>query len=322
MTKLELFAKGIIKREAYFAPGENPKYPNGTLAWRNNNPGNIIFGDLAKKYGSTTFYHHPVTGHDFAIFPTHEQGFNAMVELLKNACSGKSSIYKPEWTLIQFFTKYSPIRDKNGKVIPNVGYATEVANVIGVPPTTQIKDLINNNEITMSKYHLFGHMDKNFVRKGDKVIKNVTPIGTIGDGNGQYYAHLHFSISEGLTPDQLRAYISGWPKEKVQQYYRDPRVIDFEKMFGKKVDVGNFGYDWLSWVGYGYHPGVDVNGLEGGNTDFGMPFKSSCNGTVIYEWRGWTKNGGWGNLVICAEDENQVPIKEPECTYCCPKHCK
>ena len=154
----------------------------------------------------------------------------------------------------------------------------------------------------MAKLHLFGHMDKNFVKVGNKVIKYVTPVGTLGDCNGQYYAHLHFSISEGLTPAELKAYVSGWPSKKVRTYYRDPKGVDFEKMFGRKMDVGNFGYDWLQWIDYGWHPGVDVNGLGGGNTDFGMPFKSSVTGTVIYEWRGWTKNHGFGNLIIISEE--------------------
>ena len=52
---------------------------------------------------------------------------------------------------------------------------------------------------------------------------------------------------------------------------------------------------------YGYHPGVDVNGLGGGNSDFGMPFKSSCDGVVIFEERTWFKNGGWGNLIMIEE---------------------
>lgn len=153
----------------------------------------------------------------------------------------------------------------------------------------------------MARLHLFAHCDRNLVRKGDKVIKYVTPIGTVGDGNGQYFAHLHFSISEKLTPQQLKAYIAGWSKYKVQHYYRDPRNVNFEKMFGKKMDVGHFGYNWLQWVGYGWHPGVDVNGLGGGNTDFGMPFKSSCTGIVVFEERTWFKNHGWGNLIICEE---------------------
>lgn len=153
----------------------------------------------------------------------------------------------------------------------------------------------------MKKYHLFAHMDKNLVRKGDRVVKYVTPVGTVGTGNGQYYAHLHFSISKDLTPKELKAYISGWDKKKVMQHYLDPRKISFDKMFGKKVDVGNFGYDFLQWIGYGYHPGVDVNGLGGGNTDFGMPFRSSCDGVVIFEERTWFKNGGWGNIIIIEE---------------------
>ena len=151
------------------------------------------------------------------------------------------------------------------------------------------------------KIHLYAHMSQNFVRKGDKVIQYVTPIGSVGTGNGQYPAHLHFSISEGLTTAQLKAYISGWNKEKVAKYYLDPRKVDFAKMFGKKMDVGNFGYDYLQWIGYGWHPGVDVNGLGGGNTDKGDVFKSSCNGVVVLEERTWFKNGGWGNILCIAE---------------------
>lgn len=170
----------------------------------------------------------------------------------------------------------------------------------------------------MARIHLFGHMDKNLVKKGDRVVKNVTPIGTVGTGNGQWYAHLHFSISEGLTPAQLKAY-NVKDKAFVQKHYIDPRKVDFDKMFGRKMDVGNFGYDWLQWIGYGYHPGVDVNGLGGGNTDFGYPFKASCDGVVIWEERTWFKNGGWGNLIMV--EEKEAPAPEPECNKKCPKHC-
>lgn len=155
----------------------------------------------------------------------------------------------------------------------------------------------------MKKIHLFAHMDKNFVRKGQKVAAYTTPLGTIGTGNGQYPAHLHYSVSEGLTTTQLYNYISGWSQAKVEFYYKNPKkLVDFEKMFGRKMDVGNFGYDFLQWVGYGYHPGVDINGLGGGNTDFGVAFKSPINGTVVYEKRTWFKNGGWGNLIMIQED--------------------
>lgn len=165
--------------------------------------------------------------------------------------------------------------------------------------------------------HLFAHCDKNLVKKGDRVKKYETLIGTVGDGNGQYWAHLHFSISDGLSVEDLVKYVGGWSKEKVERYYKNPKNIDFKKMFGFGVDVGNMGYDFLQKVpGVGFHPGVDVNGYSGGNSDIGYKFKSSCDGVVVYEVRTWFKNGGWGNIVICREDET------PVCNHKCPKCCK
>lgn len=171
----------------------------------------------------------------------------------------------------------------------------------------------------MKRIHLYGHMDKNFVKKGDKVIAYTTVLGTVGTGNGQYPAHLHHSVSHGLEPKELKAYKVG-DKSFVEAHYFDPRTIgvDYERMFGKKMDVGNFGYDWLQWVGYGFHPGLDINGLGGGNTDLGVAFKAECDGVVVWEERTWFKNGGWGNLIMVEED---VP-DEPVCTHCavhCPK---
>lgn len=295
MNKIDKWAEAVAKHEGF--------YIKGSVAARNKNPGNIVFGPLAKSFGSTTYWTHPKTKHDFAIFPTSEQGWAALKRLLENAATGKSKVYSPEMTILEYASKYAPVRDEKGKLIPNHNYANSIAKQLNLPITTKIKELVTENHQPMpKKIHLFAHMDRNFVRKGDKVIQYVTPIGTIGTGNGQYFAHLHFSISEGLTPAQLKAYIGGWSKEKVETFYRDPRKVDFTKMFGTKVDVGNFGYDWLQWIGYGYHPGVDVNGLGGGNSDIGMAFKSSCNGVVIDEWRGWTKNGGWGNWILIQED--------------------
>lgn len=170
------------------------------------------------------------------------------------------------------------------------------------------------------KYHLFGHMDKNLVKLGDKVEQYKTPIGTIGKGNGNnFYAHLHFSISEGLTTDELYRYVIGWGKEKTAKYYIDPSYIDFDKMFGRKMDVGNRGYGYLQPIDKknSFHPGVDVNGLGGGDTDFGYEFTSSCNGKVIYEVRTDGLNGGWGNLIIVAEDDTVTEdVKECECEKC------
>lgn len=163
--------------------------------------------------------------------------------------------------------------------------------------------------------HLFAHMDKNYVTKGERVSPR-TVLGTIGTGNGQYYAHLHYSKSSGLSINELIGYIRGWSKSKVQKYYLNPLSTDFKKMFGREMDVGNLGYGYLQRINeyYGYHPGVDINGLGGGNSDFGYNFKSPVHGVVVFEKRTWGKNGGWGNVIIIKEDL-------PRCNHSCPLCC-
>lgn len=51
----------------------------GTVAWRNNNPGNIKYGRNAKAAGA-------IGKHDkgFAIFPSYEAGFQGMTNVLQN----------------------------------------------------------------------------------------------------------------------------------------------------------------------------------------------------------------------------------------------
>lgn len=136
MKKIEIVAKAIQRHEGFYTPEQYP--PKGSLAFRNNNPGNLVFGDLAKAFGAKSYYEHPTTKHKFAIFPSYEQGFQALCRLIENACSGKSSIYSPEMTILQFFTKYAPIRE-NGVVVPNKPYASSVAKDLGQSVNDQIK---------------------------------------------------------------------------------------------------------------------------------------------------------------------------------------
>ena len=132
------------------------------------------------------------------------------------------------------------------------------------------------------KLHLFAHNNRNLVKVGDKVEQYKTPIGTFGTAGGAYYAHLHFSISKDLTPSQIKGYVNGWTKDQVKQSYIEPKDINFNKMMpNMPINVGVNGYDWLDNYGKGYHPGVDVNGDGGGNTDFDWEFRASCNGKVI-----------------------------------------
>lgn len=279
MTKIEKFCEAIKSHEGWFI---------GSRAWRNNNPGNFRCSKLLTDLGATE------CRDNFSYFPNYETGWKALVQFVTYACNNELKSYKDK-TIYGFFETYAPSGDNN---TPR-RYAEIVAKAVGVDPNIKMKDLLETAKPT-PRLHLYGHMDRNYVKVGNTVVKHVTPIGSVGTGNGQWYAHLHFSISEGLTPAQLKAY-QVKDLAFVKKYYRDPRKIDFANMFGRKMDVGNFGYDYLQWIGYGYHPGVDVNGLGGGNSDFGYVFKSSCDGVVVFEERTWFKNGGWGNIIIVEE---------------------
>jgi hypothetical protein len=148
---------------------------------------------------------------------------------------------------------------------------------------------------------LFAHNSANLVKKGDKVKKG-DYIGEIGTANGKWIAHLHLSASEGLSVAEIKSYIVGWSKTKVQKYYRNPKdLFSGKDLFDVPIDEGNAGYDWLQWIGNGYHSGVDYNGLGGGNTDYGYKIKTPFDGEII-ESTDW--KGGWGKCVVLQVNTN------------------
>lgn len=126
---LGAFCLAIQSREGYFKPGENPAYPHGTPSYRNNNPGNIKQGPFAKGCGSIG-----LDASGFAVFPSYATGFTALETLVRNAASGKSDLYQPTWTILQFFQTYAPAADKNDPI----SYAKEVAKKLGVDYQTFI----------------------------------------------------------------------------------------------------------------------------------------------------------------------------------------
>lgn len=132
LSKLDAWALAIQKHEGYFAPGQNSKYPKGTLSWQNKNPGNIRYAGL---FASLAIGKHPL---NFCIFETYEKGLDALKLLLKRAGTGQSSVYDPEGDLYAFYERYAPSTDRNNPK----AYAEAVAKSIGVPPTTKIKDLV------------------------------------------------------------------------------------------------------------------------------------------------------------------------------------
>ncbi len=108
--------------------GHHVLYSQGDRTWRNNNPGNLVYRGQPRS----------IPNGRFAKFFTYIDGYNALKNLLINACTGKSNVYKPTMTLLQFYQIYSPSNDGNSPI----DYATHVANDLGVSVDTIIKNLL------------------------------------------------------------------------------------------------------------------------------------------------------------------------------------
>jgi hypothetical protein len=98
----------------------------GNLNFRNNNPGNLEYGDLAKKYGAVG------TDGRFAVFPDYETGRKAQEALLFS-----SGVYEGK-TIGSAIAKYAPLGD--GSNDP-VAYANNVAAALGIPVDTPLSAL-------------------------------------------------------------------------------------------------------------------------------------------------------------------------------------
>jgi hypothetical protein len=105
---------------------------DGTRAWRNNNPGNIEFGDFAKSKGAV--------GSDgrFAVFPTYEAGRAA-----KSALLFESSSYR-SLSLAAAISRYAPSNENDTDA-----YIREVAAAVGVEPFTPMSSLSKGQRTAM-----------------------------------------------------------------------------------------------------------------------------------------------------------------------------
>lgn len=96
----------------------------GARNWRNNNPGNIEYGEFAKANGAIG------TDGRFAIFPTYDAGRKAKEKLL---FEGKG--YKG-MTIEQAITRYAPPSENN-----TAAYISSVSKAVGVPANTPLSSL-------------------------------------------------------------------------------------------------------------------------------------------------------------------------------------
>ncbi len=139
MSRIYEIADAIRSHEGYFKPFERPWLPFGSKSYRNNNPGNIKLNSYSQKFKGRL-------GEQFGFiwFDSYQHGWEALIEYLTDAASGKRlSVYNPEMTMLQFFTIYSFIgwEDEKNRVRKlNYNYATDVAKKVGLSINTKIKE--------------------------------------------------------------------------------------------------------------------------------------------------------------------------------------
>lgn len=119
------FGAGYI--DLALADGSKIRRQGGTIAWRQNNPGNIKHGDFASNHGSVGS-----GGGGHAVFSTYEKGKEAKRALLFTAVRDYNTK-----TIAAAIAKYAPTSDGNNPT----KYANFIAKRVGVPINTVLKTL-------------------------------------------------------------------------------------------------------------------------------------------------------------------------------------
>ena len=128
-------ASTIQQVEGYSGP--STQYPNGTLAYQNNNPGNLVYNSSSTgqiSNGATP----GING--FASFPSYQAGYNALLSQIQTYAN-------QGLTIDQMMAKYAPATDANGNPTGNnpTAYAQQIATTLGVSTDTTVADAIGAN---------------------------------------------------------------------------------------------------------------------------------------------------------------------------------
>jgi hypothetical protein len=104
----------------------------GTRAWRNNNPGNIEYGDFATSRGAIG------TDGRFAVFPSYEAGRAAKESLLFESPSYQNR------TIASAINRYAPPVENDTQ-----NYIGQITSALGVSPDTRLSELSPQQRIAM-----------------------------------------------------------------------------------------------------------------------------------------------------------------------------
>lgn len=168
--KIEEVAKAIKIKEGWYPISNN--HPDGSVSFRCKNPGNILYGDLAKSLGATDKYTSSL-GLTYAVFPTEEAGFYALKVFLMFGFSGQLRSYKKEMTLKEFFKVYSGGGETYGKF---------VADKIGIPENTMVGNIFDDQwkPETVDGFPLEYYWQRSPRYKGLKLGNSQTSMQTYG----------------------------------------------------------------------------------------------------------------------------------------------
>lgn len=127
MPSFEPYAVQAIehRRDVLYVMNNNDtiRRAGGTRAWRNMNPGNLVYGEFARNNGAIG------KGGKFAVFPDEETGRKALAELLKSDkyCN---------LTIDRAIIKYAPPKENNVAL-----YKQRLKKLTGLPLNLRLRDL-------------------------------------------------------------------------------------------------------------------------------------------------------------------------------------
>ncbi len=138
ITEIISFKAGYLKVKCVGGVVQERK--GGTISWRNNNPGNLKYGDFAKTCGAVGVGH---GGH--AVFPDYDTGLKAQKILLFTNQRGYNVM-----SILNALKKYAPVSDPAFKNEP-AKYAAFVAKKLGVKDDTMLYSLTQDQQVAMIK---------------------------------------------------------------------------------------------------------------------------------------------------------------------------
>ena len=187
---IDTLAATVQKVEGYYPPG-TPGYPNGSVAWQNNNPGNLRFAGQAGASQGVNNY---------AKFPTYAAGYQALLNQIQyQATPGYRSpatgqIYPQGQNLSEFINTYAPAADSNN---PSAYLATLV-QATGYPADTLLSTVISGAAAPPTSTDPSGGVDATDSTTVTDLTSTDTPADTQGGASPDMTPLLLAAIGVGL----------------------------------------------------------------------------------------------------------------------------